>query len=174
MATESRARVDSAMRLIEQLDFEVEVFAKLVAGRLRAHPRLHRDPGDPGVGPILAGVFVAEIGDIGSVARPGAAGQLGRADPETPRVRHHRAPWADHQAGLAAGPLGRSRGRATATRAHPRGPYSSAPATYWPSRSGGPGKRSPTPAYAEHAVVAGRHQRRCFSAVGNEPSNNWC
>ena len=29
---------------------------------------------------------------------------LGWAHPQAPRVRHHRAPWPDHQAGLPAGP----------------------------------------------------------------------
>ena len=42
-----------------------------------------------------------------------AAGLVGRADPETPRVRHHRAPRPDHQTRLSAGALGRGRGRAT-------------------------------------------------------------
>ena len=64
LATESRARVDSAMRLIEQLDFEVELFAKLVAGRLRTDPGYQAIQAIPGIGPVLAGVFVAEIGDI--------------------------------------------------------------------------------------------------------------
>jgi hypothetical protein len=31
----SRSRVDSAMRVITTLDFEIELFTKLVAGRLR-------------------------------------------------------------------------------------------------------------------------------------------
>jgi hypothetical protein len=34
----SRARVDSQLRLISALDFEIELFAKLVADRLRTHP----------------------------------------------------------------------------------------------------------------------------------------
>ena len=62
LAPESRARVDSAMRLIEQLDFEVELFAKLVAGRLRTDAGYRAIQVIPGVGPILAAVFVAEIG----------------------------------------------------------------------------------------------------------------
>jgi transposase len=36
LAPESRARVDSLLRLIEYLDFEVELFAKLVTNRLRS------------------------------------------------------------------------------------------------------------------------------------------
>src|SRR4051794_20963604 len=38
LAPESRARVDSALRLITALGFEVELFGKLVTGRLRADP----------------------------------------------------------------------------------------------------------------------------------------
>jgi len=52
------------LRLITALDFEVEVFAKLVAGRLRTHPGYVAIQAIPGVGPVLAAVFVAEIGDI--------------------------------------------------------------------------------------------------------------
>jgi transposase len=60
----ARARVNSAQRIIEALDFEIDTFAALLARRL------HRDPGYtavqqiPGVGPVLAAVFLAEIGDV--------------------------------------------------------------------------------------------------------------
>jgi transposase len=64
LAPESRARVDSVLRLIEALDFEVELFAKLVAGRLRTHPGYQSIQQVPGIGPVLGAVFVAEIGDI--------------------------------------------------------------------------------------------------------------
>ena len=70
LAPESRARVDSLLRLIAALDFEVELFAKLVAGRLRTHPGYQAIQAIPGVGPVLAAVFVAEIGDITRFRRP--------------------------------------------------------------------------------------------------------
>jgi transposase len=70
LAPESRARVDSALRLIEALDFEVELFTRLVAGRLREHPGYQAIQRIPGVGPVLAAVFVAEIGDITRFTRP--------------------------------------------------------------------------------------------------------
>jgi transposase len=60
----ARARVNSAQRIITALDFEIDTFAALLARRL------HRDPGYvaiqqiPGVGPVLAAVFVAEIGQV--------------------------------------------------------------------------------------------------------------
>jgi transposase len=59
-----RARVGSLRRLIDALDFEIDVFA----GMCRA--RLARDPGYaalqtiPGIGGVLAAVFLAEIGDV--------------------------------------------------------------------------------------------------------------
>jgi transposase len=70
LTPESRARVDSALRLISGLDFEVELFGKLVANRLRSDPGYLAIQAIPGVGPVLAAVFVAEIGDIGRFARP--------------------------------------------------------------------------------------------------------
>jgi len=65
-----RARVDSALRLVTALDFEVELFAKLVAGRLRLDPGYLAIQAIGGVGPILAAVFVAEIGDVSRFAAP--------------------------------------------------------------------------------------------------------
>jgi transposase len=70
LSPESRARIDSALRLITSLDFEVELFGKLVAGRLRTDPGYTAIQAIPGVGPVLAAVFVAEIGDIARFRRP--------------------------------------------------------------------------------------------------------
>ena len=70
LAPAFRARVNSALRLIENLDFEVEVFTSLAAGRLREDPGYRAIQAIPGVGPVLAAVFVAEIGDITRFASP--------------------------------------------------------------------------------------------------------
>ena len=70
LTVESRARVDSLMRLITALDFEIELFGKLVTGRLRTDPGYVAIQAIPGVGPVLAAVFVAEIGDIGRFGKP--------------------------------------------------------------------------------------------------------
>ena len=70
LRTESRSRTDSLLRLITALDFEIELFGKLVAGRLRAHPGYQAIQVIPGVGPVLAAVFVAEIGDISRFPGP--------------------------------------------------------------------------------------------------------
>ena len=70
LAVESRSRIDSLLRIITALDFEIDLYAKLVGGRLRADPGYHAIQAIPGVGSILAAVFVAEIGDITRFARP--------------------------------------------------------------------------------------------------------
>ena len=63
-AARARVRVGSATRVLECLDFEVELFAKRVAGRLRDHRGYRAIQAVPGVGPTLPAVFVAAIGDV--------------------------------------------------------------------------------------------------------------
>src|SRR6478609_8214682 len=70
LATESRSRMESLLRVIDALDFEIDTYAKLVAGRLRTDPGYHAIQAIPGVGPILGAVFVAEIGDITRFTKP--------------------------------------------------------------------------------------------------------
>ena len=103
------ARVGSLRRLIDDLDVEVDLFARLVRGRLVTDPGYRAVQQIPGIGPTLGAVFVAEIGDVHPVPRTGAAGLLGGVDPEAPRVRHPRAPGPDHQAGIPAGAVGGDR-----------------------------------------------------------------
>ena len=88
----ARARVDSVLRLIENLDFEIELFAKLVAGRLREHPGYSAIQQIPGIGPVLGAVFVAEIGDIARFDRPG---QLASWAGLTPK--HHESDLTVHR-----------------------------------------------------------------------------
>jgi transposase len=92
LAPESRARVDSAVRLIENLDFEIELFAKLVAGRLREHPGYRAILQIPGIGPVLAAVFVAEIGDIGRFGRPARLASWAGLTP-----KHHESDTTVHR-----------------------------------------------------------------------------
>jgi transposase len=92
LAPESRARVDSLRRLIEALDFEIDLFATLVARRLREHPGYRALLQIPGVGPVLAAVFVAEIGDVTRFARPA---QLASWAGLTPK--HHESDTTVHR-----------------------------------------------------------------------------
>ena len=58
------ARVRSLRRLIEDLDFEIDLFAGIVRGRLARDPGYLAVQQIPGIGPILGAVFVAEVGDV--------------------------------------------------------------------------------------------------------------
>jgi transposase len=58
------ARVGSLRRLIDDLDVEIDLFARLVRGRLVADPGYRAVQRIPGIGPTLGAVFVAEIGDV--------------------------------------------------------------------------------------------------------------
>jgi len=58
------ARVGSLRRLIDDLDVEIDLFSRLIRGRLVADPGYRAVQTIPGIGPVLAAVFVAEIGDV--------------------------------------------------------------------------------------------------------------
>ena len=58
------ARIQSLQRLIEVLDVEVDLAARLARGRLVADPGYKAVQTIPGIGPVLAAIFVAEIGDV--------------------------------------------------------------------------------------------------------------
>src|SRR4029450_8034711 len=65
-----RARVLSLRRLIDAFTFEIDVLAKRTTGQLSRDPGYRAVQTIPGVGPVLAAVFVAEIGDVTRFARP--------------------------------------------------------------------------------------------------------
>lgn len=58
------ARIQSLRRLIDDLDVEIDLFARLTRGRLAADPGYTAVQQLPGVGPILGAVFLAELGDV--------------------------------------------------------------------------------------------------------------
>jgi transposase len=65
-----RRRVSSLLELIEHFDAEVSHFEGLVAQALDEHPGYRGAQEVPGVGPVLAAIFVAEIGDVRRFAGP--------------------------------------------------------------------------------------------------------
>jgi transposase len=106
LSIESRSRLDSALRVIGALEFEIELFAKLVNGRLRTDPGYRALQAIPGVGPVLAAVFVAEIGDITRFHRPA---QLASWAGLTPK--HHESDTTVHRGRITKmGCGGRRRG----------------------------------------------------------------
>ena len=64
------ARVHSLRRLIAALDFEIDVVSARLRSQLSRHTRYQAIQAIPGVGPVLAAVFVAEIGDIARFDAP--------------------------------------------------------------------------------------------------------
>jgi transposase len=58
------ARIASLRRVMDALDFEIDVFGTLARGRLAADPGYVAVQTIPGIGPVLGAVLVAEIGDV--------------------------------------------------------------------------------------------------------------
>jgi transposase len=86
------ARIASLRRLIDLINFEIDVFARLVRARLAGHPGYAAVQHIPGVGPTLGAVFVAEIGDVGRFT---TAAQLTCWAGLTPR--HHESDTTVHR-----------------------------------------------------------------------------
>ena len=59
-----RIRADAVLRLIDAYDVEVDTAGGWLRARLATHDGYHVVQQVPGVGPILAAVFVAEIGEV--------------------------------------------------------------------------------------------------------------
>jgi transposase len=70
LAAPYAARIGSLRRIMDALDFEIDHVAGMVRGRLATHPGYAAVQTIPGIGPRLAAVLVAEIGDIQRFTRP--------------------------------------------------------------------------------------------------------
>jgi transposase len=57
-------RIASLRRLIDGFDFEIDIYTRMLAARLRGHAGYTAVQAIDGVGPAFAAVFVAEIGDV--------------------------------------------------------------------------------------------------------------
>jgi transposase len=65
-----QARVLSLRRLIDEFTFEIDIVAKRLTAQLKPHRGFQAIQAIPGVGPVLAMVFVAEVGDVTRFAGP--------------------------------------------------------------------------------------------------------
>jgi Transposase and inactivated derivatives len=65
-----RARVDSQLRVLDALETEINQFDKTIHNRLRDDHGYRLIQRLDGIGPILAAVFVAELGDVTRFADP--------------------------------------------------------------------------------------------------------
>ena len=105
-------RIGSLLELIDILDSHEARFAAMIAERLDTHAGYQAIQQVPGIGPMLAAVFVAEIGDVHRFTDPAHLCSWAGLTPTPPRVRHRRAPRTHHQTRLQSGPLGGDRGGA--------------------------------------------------------------
>jgi transposase len=124
------ARVLSLRRLIDAFTFEIDALAKRTAGQLARDRGFKAIQTIPGVGPVLAAVFVAEIGDVTRFARPqqlcswaGMTPRHRESDTKVHRGRitkqgNHLVRWAAVEAvqRLYGGAIGSTRARLTERR----------------------------------------------------------
>jgi transposase len=64
------ARVASLRRLIDAFTFEIDILTRRTSAELKTHPGFQAIQAIRGVGPVLAAIFVAEIGDVTRFNRP--------------------------------------------------------------------------------------------------------
>lgn len=65
-----QARVLSLLRLVNAFTFEIDTVTKRLTGELAHHAGFKAIQAIPGVGPVLAAIFVAEIGEISRFPGP--------------------------------------------------------------------------------------------------------
>jgi transposase len=85
-------RVAALRRLIAAFDTEIDEVGKVTVARLRADPGYAAVQTIPGVGPVLAAVFVAEIGDVTRFAGPTRLTSWAGLTP-----RHHESDTTVHR-----------------------------------------------------------------------------
>jgi transposase len=86
------ARIASLRRVMDLLDFEIDMFSGLARARLATNPAHAAVQTIPGIGPTLGAVFVAEIGDV---TRFATAPQLASWAGLTPK--HHESDTHVHR-----------------------------------------------------------------------------
>jgi transposase len=92
LPTAFQARVNWLRRLLDRLDAEIALFCGMVASRLARHPGYRAIQHIDGLGPVLAAVLVAGIGEVSRF--PGPA-QLASWVGLTPR--HHESDTHVHR-----------------------------------------------------------------------------
>jgi transposase len=95
LPTAFQARVNSLRRLLDPLDAEIALLGGMVAARLARHPGYRAIQAIDGLGPVLAAVLVAEIGEVARFPGPG---QLASWVELTPR--HHQSDTHLHRGSI--------------------------------------------------------------------------
>jgi Transposase len=103
-------RVESLRDLIELYDREVAMLERKIRERLRGHVGYRAIQAINGIGPTMAAILVAEIGDQHPVPVRACVVFMGRSHSQASRVRHNRATRPTHQTRITAAALGGHRG----------------------------------------------------------------
>src|SRR5262249_19891570 len=128
--TPFNARVVSLRRLIDAFTFEIDILTKRNSAQLKTHPGYQAIQAIHGVGPVLAAVFLGEIGGVNPCPRPEQlcswAGMTPKHHESDTKVHRGRITkqgnplvrWAAVEAvqGLRDGPLGQARVRISERR----------------------------------------------------------
>ena len=112
-------KVTSLRQLAGELTAEITLLDAVLGDLLAGHEGYAAIQQLPGIGPVLAAVIVAEIGDIRRFRHPGQLGCWAGADPAAPRIGRQGDPRAHFQAGPADLALGIVRGHPAPARRHP-------------------------------------------------------
>jgi transposase len=109
-------RVRSLLKLLDHYAGELVVVEAELAARLAGHSGYEAIQAIKGLGPIMAAIFVAEIGDVSRFPTARHLCSWAGLTPSHPRVGYQGPARAHHQAGQPSRAVGRHRGR----RAVPR------------------------------------------------------
>jgi transposase len=121
LAPAYRRRVGSLLELIEHFDAEVSDFESLVATQLGGHDGFRAVQLVPGVGPVLAAIFVAEVDDVGRFPGPEHLSSWAGLTPRHRESDTRRDPRPHHKTGFPVSALGRrQRGPTVIARLHHR------------------------------------------------------
>ncbi len=118
LAPAYRFRVESLRELIELINPQVAACEEQAAPWLAGDLGYHAVQAIPGVGPVLAAIFVAEIGDVSRFASARHLCSWAGLTPRPPRVRPKGPPRSHHQTGITTRALGGGRRRRSPARGH--------------------------------------------------------
>ena len=112
-------KVASLRKLAGELTAEIGLLDTVIAGLLAGHDGYRAVRALPGIGPVLAAVTVAEIGDIARFSCPARLCSWAGLTPRHREPRPQGHPRAHHQAGLADRAVGDGRGHPAPARRQP-------------------------------------------------------
>jgi transposase len=112
-------KVTSLRQLADELTTEITMLSEVIADLLAGHRGYQVIQQLPGIGPVLAAVIVAEIGEVTRFRNAAQLCSWAGLTPPPPRVRYQGHPRACHQARLPAAALGTHRGHPARPRRQP-------------------------------------------------------